>query len=205
MPDPTANLANEFTNRLMALESTRAKMEALLAIGAIDVDDIEQVYSGLYVEAFTSFEGLLEDLFFGLVLGTLSSSLPDVALRVSINPALITREILLIGKQYHDWFPYKEQTLERANVFFQRGMPFARLDDGNKSNLQRFHRIRNAIAHKSEFAQRKFETDVLGSLTLTPRERKPSAFLRSIFRRPAQTQYEVAIEELKAISVKLCE
>lgn len=205
MPSPAINLANEFINRLTALELTRAKMEKLHADGAIEIDDLEQVYSGLYLEAFTSFEGLLEELFFGLILGDLTSNLPDVILRVSVTPALITREILLIGKQYHDWFPYKEQTLERAKVFFQNGFPFTRLDDGNKSNVQRFHRIRNAIAHKSEFAQRKFEKEVIGSLTLTPRERRPAAFLRSIFRRPAQTQYEVAIEELKAIAQKLCE
>jgi hypothetical protein len=180
-------------------------MENLLVRGEIEIDDIEQVYSGLYLEAFTSFEGLLEDLFFGIVLGDLISSLADVVLRVSVTPPLVTKDILLIGKQYHEWLPYKEQTLERAKVFLQDGFPFNRLDDGNKSSLKRFHRIRNAIAHKSDFSKKKFESEVIGSLALTPREKTPPGFLRSIFRRPAQTQYEVAIEELKSIALKLCE
>ncbi len=205
MPKPSIEIANEFILQLDALEVTRSKLEALLVDGRIDVDDIEHVYCGLYLEAFTSFEALLEDLFFGLLFGDLISSKTDVKLRVSINPPEIARDILLVSKSYLEWMPYGVHTIPRANIFFQDGHPFTRLDDGDKSNLSHFHSIRNVISHKSVHARKKFEKEVIGSLTLTPGERKPGGFLRGVFRRPPQTQYQVAIEELKAMAMKLCE
>jgi hypothetical protein len=205
VPRQANELARNFIEQAEALESTRVKLEDLLARGEIDLDDIEHVYCGLYLEAFTSFEALLEDLFFGLILGDLISSKSDVVLRVSILPATIAQEIVLAGKSYIEWLPYKENTIRKANIYFQGGYPFTRLEDNDKFSLSRFHSIRNAIGHKSDHARKKFENDVLRSLTLTPRERKPGGFLRSIFRRPSQTQYQISIEELKAIASKLCD
>lgn len=177
-------------------------MEYLLVNEAIDLDDIEQVYSGLYLDVFTSFEGLLENLFFGLLLGEFASLSPDIVCRVISHSGPTARDILLIGKQYLDWLPY-QNTLERAEICFENGIPFTRLDDGNKSNLKRYYRIRNAIAHKSDFAQRKFEDEVIGSSIVTPREKKPAGYLRGIFR-SSQTRYQAISDELKAIALKIC-
>lgn len=202
MPRYTVDIANEFITHLTKLEATRVKMENLLDNKAIDLDDIEQVYSGLYLDIFTSFEGLLEDLFFGLLLGEFETLSPDIACKVTSHSGPVARDLLHIGRSYLDWLPY-DNTLNRANICFQNGIPFTRLDDGNKSNLQRYYRIRNAIAHKSKFSQKKFEDDVIGSSIVTIRERKPAGYLRGIFR-TTQTRYQAISSELEAIALKIC-
>ena len=70
MPSLTVRLHEKFQNRTSSIESTRNKMEALLNSGAINLKDIEHLYAGLYMELFTEFESLLEELFFGLYNGT---------------------------------------------------------------------------------------------------------------------------------------
>ncbi len=152
MSKQTIDLANKFINHLTALEMTRVKMEELLVRGELDLDDIEQVYSGLYLDIFTSFEGLLENLFFGLLLGKFTSVSPDIVPKVSAQSSPAAREILFIGKNYLEWLPYRRNTLQRAEACFENGIPFSRLDDGDKSKLQYYYWIRNAIAHTSDFA-----------------------------------------------------
>ncbi len=203
MSRQTIDFANEFINHLTALEMTRVKMEELLVRGELDLDDIEQVYSGLYLDIFTSFEGLLENLFFGLLLGKFTSVSPDIVSKVSAQSSPAAHDILFIGKDYLEWLPY-QNTLKRAEVCFENGIPFSRLDDGDKSKLQYYYWIRNAIAHTSDFAQQKFEDKVIRSQIVTPRERKPTGYLRGIFRSPSQRQYQTIAEEFKAISLKIC-
>jgi hypothetical protein len=135
----------------------------------------------------------------------MASSILDTTQRITINPTILARDVVLAGKSYHDWLPYTEHTLKRAKIYFQDGFPFNRLSDTQKGSLKRFHNIRNAIAHKSSFAQKRFEDDVIGHLVLLPRERKPAGFLRSVFRRPAQTQYENVVAELEAMASKICQ
>ena len=116
----------------------------------------------------------------------------------------MARNILLIGKNYLEWLPY-ENTLERAKVFFQDGMPFTLLDDQNRSNLSRYVYIRNVIAHRSEYAVSKFIKHIIGDSKLPPRERTPVGFLRGNFRSaPSQTRYELFVQELKSISLIIC-
>jgi len=205
MPKLATDLATEFTNHLNALKTICLKMERLLTGGHIARNDIEQVYSGLYLDVFTAFEGLLEELFFGLLSGEVTSNSPNIVPTVTTSCGLVARDILLIGKNYLNWLPYNH-TIERAKVLFQDGKPFALLSEQNRNNIQRFWYIRNAIAHKSKYSQQKFEQQVIGNLTLTPGERTPAGFLRSKFRtRPTQTQYELVIQELKGISHILCQ
>jgi hypothetical protein len=50
-----------------------------------------------------------------------------------------------------------------------------------------------------------FEQEVIGALTLMPRERTPAGFLRSIFRTaPVETQYENLVGEMAIVALKLC-
>lgn len=203
MTGKSVDLASEFIQDIGALETTRHKMQSLLSNGHINETDIVQFYNGLYLNLFVEFERLLDELFFGLLSGDISTSLPVVRIVPPISSDL-ARSILLIGKNYLDWLPY-ENTLERAKVFFQDGMPFTLLNDQNRSNLSRYVYIRNAIAHRSEEAVSKFIKHIIGDSKLPPRERTPVGFLRGNFRSaPSQTRYELVVQELKSISLIIC-
>ena len=123
---------------------------------------------------------------------------------VSSIPSDLARSILLIGKNYLDWLPY-ENTLDRAKVFFTDGIPFTLLNDQNRSNLSRCVYIRNAIAHRSEYAVNQFIKHIIGDSKLPPRERTPVGYLRGNFRSaPSQTRYESIVQELKSIAHIIC-
>lgn len=205
MPKSSTSLALEFRKYVQSLENTRRKMESLLNNNNLDLNDIEKVYDGLYINLFTEFASLIEDLFFGLLKKKILSPLTNVVVTISPSSGMIAQEILLIGKNYIDWLPY-EKTIERAKIFFKDGIPFTLLNDGHKSNLKRYIYIRNALTHKSEYSLQQFNRHVIGSSNLTPREKTPTGFLRSIFRRkPNLTQYENVARELKSIIHIICQ
>lgn len=204
MPSKTASLAAKFVKHAKALETTRAKMENLVSVGRIGNLDIEQVYAGLFLNIFTEFEALLEDLFFGLLMGKLYSAANPIRRKVRISPAEMCEEIVFAEKNYLDWLPFDDHTLPRAKRFFHNGEPFNLLNPTQVSNLKEYHLIRNAGAHKSKIARKRFN-NIIRQLTLLPQERTPTGYLRS---KPSaitnQTQYEIAVLELENIARRLC-
>ena len=203
MAKPATSLANALVGHLKALEWTRSKMETLLARDVIVRRDIERVYEGLYLDAITSLENLIEGLFLGLLTGRIVHS-SSVVPRVTFRSDRVARDVVFGGRNYVDWFPYR-YTEQRARAFFRSGIPFATLDKAHKTQLKNLLYIRNAIAHKSSYAKRTFEQEVIGSLLLTPRERTPAGFLRSRFRiAPVQTRYENLVADMVSIALELC-
>ena len=176
-------------------------MEELFSTGEIDLNDIEQVYSGLFLSLFTEFEILLEQLFLGLLDGSLTSLYRPVR-KMKVSPSAECRTIVYSGKSYLDWLPYQDHTLKRAKRFFINGEPFCRLDGTQKGSLKDYHTIRNAIAHKSDAAKNRFDS-LLSGLTLLPNEKKPPGYLRS---KPSggQTQFEIIVIELRTAVRILC-
>ena len=202
MAKPATSLANALVGHLKALEWTRFKMETLLTRGVIVRRDIERVYEGLYLDAITSLENLIEGLFLGLLTGRIVHSSSAVVPRVTFRSDRVARDVVFGGRNYVDWFPYGK-TEQRAKAFFRSGIPFTTLDKADK--IQNLLYIRNAIAHRSSYAERKFEQEVIGSLPLTLRERTPAGFLRSRFRiTPVQTRYENLIADIVSIALELC-
>lgn len=203
MPRPSIDLANNFATHISSLESTRQKMEGLLVSNQIGLDDIEKVYAGLYLSVFTEFEGLIEELFLGLLAASITSSKSKPT--VHSSNSTIVREVMMIGKNYLDWLPY-DRTLERAKVLFQNGEPFSLLQANQSQSLTRFLRIRNVIAHKSDYALQQFQKEVIGNKPLLPQERTPTGFLRSQYRAwPSQSQYENIIQELQGMAYAICQ
>lgn len=208
MSRPSSDLANDFTNYLQSLESVRTKMEGLFVVGWLTEDEIEHVYSGLFLDAFTAFESLIEQLFISLLIGDCQSNEPDVVLRARFNSYDIAQDIILGERSYVDWLPFEGKTLKRATAFFENGYPFYRLKNDDTlrpflRNIERFAAIRNAIAHKSKHAQQRFEREVSGNSPLPPRQRKPAGYLRSTVNR-TQVQYQVIVNELNLIAYHLC-
>lgn len=179
-------------------------MESLFAINNIELMDIEQVYAGLYLDMFTDFETVLEKLFIGLSDGSLYSKSHIIKCRIKIKPASLTKKVVFSNRPYVDWLPYKDRTIPRAKFWFENGEPFTILSQTNLRNLDDYCTLRNAIAHKSESAYDKFQGFVNG-LPLLPQERTPSGYLRSKpYAYSAQTQFEIAVIELKQITNQLC-
>jgi hypothetical protein len=175
----------------------------MLTAGYISRHDVTLFYEGILLRTVTSLEGLMEDLFVGLLAGGIAPG-PRVHPRVSFKSQLVARDVMLGGRAYVDWLPY-HFTDKRAEAFFRGGYPFCNLDKDDRKELERILLIRHAVAHQSRSARRKFEDEVIGTAPLLPIERTPAGYLRSIFRAaPAQTRYEEIASTCAMLARKLC-
>lgn len=200
MATTSAQLFHTLQNRFIRLDRTRLRVDKIFAEGKIVRFDIEQVYSGIYVEAFVSFERFIEDLFLGYVVGKVSMPTSRVKAKMSFPSALVGEEVVFAGNSYVDWIPF-ERTTDRAQIFFKDGKPFSTLTKPQKEMLKELHRVRNALAHRSDHSIDVFTRLVVGSASLSPAERKPAGFLRSIFRvSPKQTRLENYLFEMLTIA-----
>jgi len=203
MARASTTLVDQLVTTMNSLEKTRSKMETLLSAGSIVRRDIEQVYSGLFMKGITSFEYVIEALFVGLLVKQFDPT-SKIVTRVTFDSHSVARDVVFGGRNYVDWFPY-QHTEKRASAFFRAGKPFTHLSKPDKKILDNLLYIRNAIAHPSSYARRKFEQEVVGALPLTGVERSPAGFLRSPFRvMPYQTRYENAASEMVSLARKLC-
>jgi hypothetical protein len=204
MPKKTNSLAKGFSKKLALLETTRTRVEVLLLSRHLSVGDVEQVYAGLFLDAFTEFEGLLEDLFLGIVSGSHKSGVPTTMRRVKIVPVSLTQEICFEGRAYLDWLPIEKHTTKRAERFLNNGEPFSKLTKDEEKTIERLHLLRNAVAHKSDSAKLKFEASIQ-ALPLLPQEKTPVGFLRSKPQGPAGfNQYQIGVSQLETIVQKIC-
>jgi hypothetical protein len=179
-------------------------MEQLFSSSQLNNNDIEHVYAGLFMELFTNFEALLEELFFGILAGTLFTRTYTIVKLARIAPISESKNIVFAGKPYEMWLPYKENTLKRAKRFFKDGEPFSKLTDAQIANITDYHKIRNAIAHKSENSLDNFNK-IISSLPLLPAEKTPTGYLRSKPSGVGQTQFEIVEIELKVLTLTLCQ
>lgn len=201
MPGKTSTLYKAYKKQLLLIGRTRKRCEDLCSAKSLDRVDIQLIYGGLFLEIFTGFESLIEDLFMGLIAGKLYS--PVMKKRVKISPKESVRDIVFNGKSYLDWFPYEKRTKPLVKRFFDGNNLFCALDPQQEEKMQFYYTIRNALAHKSEKAKQDFLSKLPGSL-LQP-ERTPAGYLRS---QPSasssQTQLEIALIELDMIAKRLC-
>jgi hypothetical protein len=199
----TKRLHESFEQQLISIEATRSKMENLYLSHHINTSDIEHVYAGLFMELFTDFEALLEELFFGLLNGKLFTRAYPIVKKVNISPTTEIKNVVFSGKAYVNWLPYKDNTLTRAKLYIDAGEPFSRLTTSHINGVTNYHNIRNAIAHKSENSLDKFNS-IINTLPLLPSEKTPTGYLRSKPGVAGQTQFEIAAIELKMLTNILC-
>ena len=204
MPKHSRTLHNEFSIKVQALDAIRQSFENAFAAHIILDADIIQGYAGLYLDLFTEFEGLIENLFIGILSGAVSPNNTIVRRKITIKPVSKIESVLLGEKRvYMDWLPY-DSTIKRANIYFYNGKPFTLLNDIEKGKIKTYHKIRNAIAHKSKKTRNDF-LKIINGLTLLPIESTPQGYLRNIPNASTgQTQLEIIGNELTIISHKLC-
>lgn len=199
----SASLSDAYISRLRRFERARANVERLFRSGHISRRDTALFYEGIFLRSVTAFEGLVEDLFVGLLTESVKPG-RNVLPRVTFRSHAVARDVMLGGRPYVDWLPY-QFTEKRAEAFFRGGLPFRNLENGDKRELERIIKIRNAVAHQSRNARRKFEESVIGAAPMLSVERTPAGYLRSIFRiAPEQTRYEEISNTLAALARKIC-
>jgi hypothetical protein len=204
MPRRPLYLARDFSAKLAKLEQTRSKVEALLMQGHVDRCDVEAVYSGLFIDAFTEFEALVESLFIGLSDGSLKSKTQPVTRIFKVSPKAFTRNVIFEGKSYVDWLPMDERTIPRARRFLNGGIPFSNLTQQEKQELKDAHLLRNALAHKSDTATQRFLASI-NQQALLPNEKTPAGYLRTHPQGPAGlTHFAVTMNALSVTALKLC-
>ena len=204
MPKPVSSFVDDLSKHLRYIEQTRSKTERLFQKEDLVRRDLELVYAGLYLDAITSFEHFIEDLFMKVLVGKATHPSRLVVPTIAFKSPTICQNIVYGGRSYVNWFPY-EQTQERAEMFFQDGLPFTALDDSDKNSMKQMLCIRNAIAHKSKHALNRFEQEVISGLPLLSQEKKPVGYLRSNYTTsPPETRYESIIFNIVQIARKLC-
>jgi len=205
MPKYSQTLHNEFSIKVQALNATRQSFEDAFIAHLISDADIIQGYAGLYLDLFTEFEGLIENLFIGILSGSVKPKNTNIKRNLTIRPVSEIESVLLGERRaFLDWLPYADNTIKRASIYFDGGKPFTTLNDIEKGKITTYHKIRNAIAHKSKKASKEFQK-IIDGLILLPIESTPQGYLRNIPNvSTGLTQLEIISNELTAISHKLC-
>lgn len=170
------SLTAQLQTRYRMLECTRLRIEKLYQENSIIARDLKSLYSGLFINIVTEFEGFLEDQFIPYLSGCSTSAKP----RVKIQPKSVAYDILRGERSYVDWLPYRYLT-KRADRFFEDGHAFSNLDRDEKRILDKISIIRNAIAHNSAHANELFKKEILVDVHLRPKEKNPIEYLRKSF------------------------
>ena len=213
MARPATSIPDTYSSKLANLELTRRKVETLFLDKEIVRRDIEQVYRGLYMEAVTLLERSIEELFVGLLVGGITPTNSKTHPRVQFKSHEVARDVVFGGKSYVDWFPY-EFTKSRSYAFFRDGHPFTAIQKKQPGQIglsdeQKIERIvvtRNAIAHKSRFAVKRFEQVNVQGRNLRSLEKTPAGFLRVVYRNsPKQTFYGLLTAEMFEMLAKICD
>jgi hypothetical protein len=204
MPRQPFYISKAFSTKLALLESTRVKVERLLPSGNLSKDDVEIVYAGLFLDAFTGFESLIEGLFIGLFDGSLKSKGQPVTRLLRVFPKSAARAVVFGGKEYTEWLPFENGALRHAKLYFSDGKPFSLLTQGEKEELQKAHLLRNAIAHKSDAATQRFLKSI-SQQSLLPHEKSPTGYLRTSPQgNSSLTRFTIIMQSLDAIARKVC-
>src|SRR5688572_25502281 len=145
MPKNSKTLHKEFLKKLKGLDDTRIKFETAFSSSIIQDNDIRQAYAGLYLDLFTEFENLIEELFLGVLKGNITANNATVRAKIKIKP-ITELEAVMHGtkaKRYFDWLPYSDTTIARAKIYFIDGNPFTFLSEIQKNRIANYHTIRN--------------------------------------------------------------
>lgn len=199
MPSESHKLANVFVRQTKSYEVTRSQIERLYRQKKVSRKLVEQTYMGLFLSSYTAFETFLETLFIGLLVEGRGYKQRGVVPRISVRTHMLARELIVGNKNYVEWLPYNH-TLDRANLFFRGGRPFADLESRYLTLLTQTGNIRNALAHKSDFSQEKFLKNVVNTQTLSPREKMPIGYLMALHAAPHQTKFEYHMDILAFIA-----
>jgi hypothetical protein len=200
----TIDILNAFKKKLVALESTRIKLEILFSKDKLAKRDIEEVYSSLFISTTALFESAIENLFLGLLTKQIKHSHKSFKAKIVVKNIDHARAVVCPERKYIDWLPY-ERTVHLANIFFKDGLPFNAINNDDVKTINDCLIIRNALAHQSNHSLDKFKKNILSSRTINSRDRKPKKFLRIQFSSsPPTNYYQYYTSELLRLLKAIC-
>jgi len=183
MPNPSAKAA--FTVLSRQLNQSIQLVAALRGRGT-PFFQLQQISELAFLRIFLSWEGFLEDSFIRFMRG--ASSLSGSRPRSYVKPLNIdhARDFLIGPKlRYADWSD-PQVVVERANLIFAGGKPFATPIQAATRELNEMRIIRNCIAHRSVHSREQFGRLVQNRLGVA-RRFAPGGFLLTASPVPAQT------------------
>ena len=193
MPRLSSVVAEDVARRARDLDRYLEKIDGLHRQRALVDRDAERAYAGGYLEFHAYVERALERLFLGLLRRRLKSADGSVRPLIAVSSDRVASEIVAGGRRYVDWLPYKLHTTPRARAFFAGGRPFDRLDKGDLNSLDEGTAIRNALAHQSSAALRRFREKCVDNRSLPPTELRPAGYLRGTHTRgQTRMNYQLA-------------
>ncbi|MCA8910772.1 MAG: hypothetical protein KDB82_03640 [Planctomycetes bacterium] len=177
-------------------------MEDLYRRRMISENDVERAYSGAFILFYSQFETAFENLFLGLVSGRLASQQPAVKSLVKVKSDAVLRRATLGGRSYFDWFPFGAEAKRRVRGFLSRGKPFTDVTKADRSFMEEVTTLRNAIAHSSHHARKRFKDVFVEGVHLLPRQRRPAGYLRGNHM-PGQSRLEFMMLQSLAVTRRL--
>lgn len=154
----SADLFKSFYWRVSCVDSTASKITALNHDSKLTKRDLAALYEGLFLQCVVSFELFIQDMFLGLV--TKQIAYPRPVRLLVIFPNMPAAKRIIVKDKYINWLPY-ENLRKISEIYFNQGSnPFSNCPQNHTSEISKAHIIRNYIAHKSDFAWRKFENTV---------------------------------------------
>ena len=171
-------IANEVGIRARALDRYLQRMERLFLDGTVTRQDVERAYSGGLLEFHAFLERSIERLFVGLLRSRLVHSSARVRSLIAVESDAVAHNIIIGERRYVDWLPFEGRTMKRARAFFASGLPFCNLDSADQASFDELSTVRNALAHQSAPALRKFEKKFIDQKLIPPAQHRPTAYLR---------------------------
>ena len=178
MAKSSSSVAGNVAARANGLDKYLRRIERLRNSGKLLDKDAERAYSGGFVEFHAYVERAIEELFTGLLRGRLVSSDSSVRAKISVKSDAVAMDIIRGHRSYVDWLPYEQYTARRAQAFFASGKPFNRLDKADLAALAESTVIRNALAHQSGAALKRFKKRLVENRHLPPDQSRPAGYLR---------------------------
>jgi hypothetical protein len=154
------------------------RIESAHTAGIISAPDAEQAYRGAFLSFHSYVENTIEYLFLGLLRGRVTHRLAEVRPLIQVSSDAVATKVVFDGRSYTDWLPYTRHTVERSKLYFAQGSPFTRMSKADRLGLDELTVLRNALAHESSHALRRFRAEFTDGKALPPTQLRPAGYLR---------------------------
>lgn len=159
----------------------------------------EKIASFTLIKIFLVWEDFLESVFIRYMCGAQTQSGYSPTLLQTIQPDLSSAiHSLLNNNSYLSW--NIRNTQNRAVHYFQNGEPFNNVIASFRQTIKDITTVRNAIAHRSDFARNNFRSLVRRELTYLPRGITPGRFLLTTENNSGDIFLKFYCDQLKAAS-----
>lgn len=194
-------LHKELFDEISRASAARKQFIKVLREGHLSRSDCESAIEALYLRSFSSFELLLDELFWGLLTGKIRHSYGCRSEYQFVNREVAVRYVM--QGQFVKWLPFSG-AIEFTKHFFAEGCnPYVLPNESQKFELSKCVHLRNAIAHRSEGAIKKFEVSVCELKTLPKGDQSVAGYLMSTHSRDS-SKFDYHCGELLRFSRVLC-